>query len=150
MFLRGTIHLRETECKKKRYFTPTNKQEFCPSQNHLHFIKKLLHPLLIICASGTWVNSLSESKTPVHALEQPDCNLSTLTRNKELYQDTRGKMVHLHRTGMSQTTTGEQPGEMRATVDGITRQWNKYKISLCAVLMIWTTLGKLVTIGYYW
>lgn len=57
--------------------------------------------------------------TPVHNGKESDCNLFTKAETKELSKDTRDETVHLHNTGVSRPTIGEQLDEKRSTAGAI-------------------------------
>ncbi len=50
-------------------------------------------------------------------------------KTKELYKDTRDKIVDLHRAGMGYRTIGKQLGEKPATVGAIIRKLKKFKMT---------------------
>ncbi len=51
-------------------------------------------------------------------------------KTKELSEDTRDKIVDLHKAGMSYRTTGKQLGEKATTVGAIIRKWKKFKMTV--------------------
>lgn len=98
--------------EENKYLAPTNKQEFCPSHICYFFFKKFFYPQVV-----TWINW------------QSDCNLSSMTKTKELEKDTRDKIVDPNKNGMNQYPINKQANENRSTVGVITREWRKYKIT---------------------
>lgn len=53
-----------------------------------------------------------------------------MAKTKELFKNTRGKIVHLHKAGKGFGETAKQLGEKRSTVGAIIRKWKKLNMTV--------------------